>query len=66
MFGDRITDRDGRVGTVLEVRTKNRDIGHGELAIKWDDGVVVINYPLAEEFALMSRASEQNLTTQSL
>jgi hypothetical protein len=41
---------------VLDVRTKNGDIGYGELAIKWDDGVVVINYPLAEEFALISRA----------
>jgi hypothetical protein len=56
MPGDRITDREGRVGTVTEVRTGNRAIFDGELAVKWDDGLAACNYPLAENFALLSRA----------
>ncbi|HWF37665.1 MAG TPA: hypothetical protein VG322_04040 [Candidatus Acidoferrales bacterium] len=53
--GDRVTNGDGEFGTVVEVGTKARDIGYGEIAIKWDHGVVVIHHPRAAEFAFASR-----------
>ena len=56
--GDRISNGDGEFGTVVEVRTKARDIGYGEIAIKWDHGVVVIHHPRAAEFALFSRGEQ--------
>jgi len=54
-LGDRISNGDGEFGTVVEVRTKARAIGYGEIAVKWDHGVVVIHHPRAGEFALVSR-----------
>lgn len=59
MPGDRITNREGRLGTVLEVRTGNRAIFDGELAVRWDDGVLSCNYPLADNFVLISRAPQK-------
>lgn len=56
--GDRISNGDGEFGTVVEVRTKTRDIGYGEIAVKWDQGVVVIHHPRAAEFALVSRGEQ--------
>jgi hypothetical protein len=56
--GDRIRNCDGELGTVVDVRTKTRDIGYGEIAIKWDHGVVVIHHPCAAEFALHSRSED--------
>ena len=53
--GDRISNSEGRYGTVIDVRSETRDIGYGEIAIKWDEGVVVIHHSSAEEFALVSR-----------
>jgi len=59
MIGDRIADREGRLGTVMDVRTGSRAIVDGELSVKWDDGVVNLNYPLADNFALISRAPQR-------
>jgi hypothetical protein len=59
MLGDRITDREGTLGTVMEVRTGDRAIFDGELAVRWDDGSAVCNYPLAENFALISRTLQK-------
>jgi hypothetical protein len=59
MPGDRITDREGRLGTVKEVRTGNCAVFEGELAVKWDDAVALCDYPLAEKFALISRAPQK-------
>jgi hypothetical protein len=59
MSGDRITNREGRLGTVVEVRSMSNDIGYGELSIKWDDGVVAINYARTKDFALISRPPQQ-------
>lgn len=56
--GDRVSNGDGEFGTVVEVRTKIRDIGYGEIAIKWDRGVVAIHHPCATEFALVSRGEQ--------
>lgn len=56
MAGDRIVDRHGRFGTVTEVSDQNREIGYGTLAVRWDEGVVAICYPLAGEFGLIARA----------
>jgi hypothetical protein len=54
--GDRIRNSEGRLGTVVALQNRNRDIGYGQLIVKWDDGVVEINYPFVREFALVSRA----------
>jgi hypothetical protein len=57
--GDRIGDREGRVGTVRAVRTGSRAMVDGELAVQWDEGVATINYRLAGNFALISRAPQE-------
>jgi signal peptidase I len=54
--GDRVKNEDGQVGTVVEVRSRNRHIAYGEIAVKWDEGVVVIYHCHADEFALVARA----------
>jgi len=56
--GDRINNGEGEFGTVVEVRTEARDIGYGEIAIKWDEGVVIIHHPCAAQFALVSRGEQ--------
>jgi hypothetical protein len=50
--GDRITDKKGRLAIVTEVQR-----GPG-IVIRWDEGVVGFEYPSADEFTLLSRASE--------
>jgi hypothetical protein len=55
MPGDRVSDRDGRLGIVMDVRSGDEAILDGELAVKWDDGVVTFNYAIAGEFLLVSR-----------
>lgn len=62
MCGDRITDTEGRVGTVMDVRSGNEAILDGELAVKWDDGVVTFNYAVAANFTLVSRSHTSNLS----
>lgn len=55
-IGDRISDKTDRIGTVTHIT-----LGQGspiELTIRWDDGVVGIRYPVAEDFTLISRAPE--------
>jgi len=55
MPGDRVSDRDGRLGTVMDVRSGDEAILDGELAVKWDDGVVAFNYAIAGDFSLVAR-----------
>jgi len=55
--GDRISDETGRVGTVTRIIVGPRS--PTELTIRWDDGVVGIRYPVAEDFTLSSRAAQQ-------
>lgn len=57
--GDRISDREGRLGTVTEVRTSHKELCYGDLAIKWDEGVVAIYHSCAADFALVSRGPRQ-------
>jgi hypothetical protein len=64
--GDRVRHKTGRSGTVTEVRPRNRDIGFGELAVKWDDGVIGIHYAFADEFTLISRASGTKIPRNKL
>jgi DNA-binding NarL/FixJ family response regulator len=52
-MGDRITDKKGRLARVIEVQ------GGLGIVIRWDEGVVGFEYPSAEEFTLLSRASER-------
>jgi hypothetical protein len=55
--GDRIRNSEGGMGTVVDVQTGARSIAYGEIAIKWDEGVVVIHHSRAKDFALVSRES---------
>ena len=52
VVGDRIADKRNRVGTVTRVSD------FGIFTVSWDDGVVAINYTVAERFTLISRAAE--------
>ena len=52
--GDCISDKRGRVGAVTRVTINLRKLP--ELTIRWSDGIVGILYPVAEDFALISRA----------
>jgi hypothetical protein len=58
--GDRISDREGRLGTVTEVRTSHKELCYGALAIKWDEGVVAIYHSCVADFALISRGPQQD------
>lgn len=49
MVGDRVKDAKGQLATVVELR------GNNSFIVKWDEGVVGIEYP-TEEFALVARA----------
>ena len=51
---DRITNEEGRVGTLLDI-AKDRG-GISELIVRWDDGVVGLRYSYAGNFRLISRA----------
>ena len=53
MVADRISDEKGRLGTVTGVHSS------GVFTVRWDDGVVGINYSVAERFTLVFRAPEQ-------
>lgn len=55
MVGDRICDKKNRVGTVARVSD------FGIFTLRWDDGVVGVNYnyTVAERFTLISRAPKQ-------
>ena len=46
-------DKRGKVGTVTRVSD------FGIFTVKWDDGIAGINYTVADRFALISRAPEQ-------
>jgi hypothetical protein len=61
--GDRVTNADGQVGTVIDVRNRNKDFVYGEIAIRWDEGVVTIYHCHAEEFSLIARAGKQALAS---
>jgi hypothetical protein len=52
--GDRISDQEGRVGTVTHINPGPRN--PTELTIRWDDGTVGIRYPNLGDFTLISRA----------
>jgi len=56
-IGDRISDKRGRLGTVTHISFGPRT--PAELTIRWDDGIVGIRYPVAEDFTLISRAPKQ-------
>ena len=53
-MGDQISDKRGRVGAVTRITINLRKVS--ELTIRWNDGIVGILYPVAEEFTLISRA----------
>jgi hypothetical protein len=61
--GDRISNEEGQLGTVVEVRSRNKHIAYGEIAIRWDEGVVIIYHCRAEEFSLIARAGQQALAS---
>jgi hypothetical protein len=53
-MGDQISDKRGRVGAVTRITINVRKVS--ELTIRWNDGIVGILYPVAEDFTLISRA----------
>jgi len=53
-MGDQISDKRGRVGAVTRITINLRKVS--ELTIRWNDGIVGILYPVAEDFTLISRA----------
>ena len=54
--GDRVSDQEGRVGTVTHISVGPTT--PTELTIRWDDGIVGIRYPNPSDFTLISRAPE--------
>lgn len=54
--GDRIKDKKGASGTVIQPRPDPKNPDFGELTIKWDEGAVEMRYPRAKDFILVSRA----------
>jgi len=58
--GDRIKDEKGRLGTVKIARNHPEDLDFGEITVTWDNGVIGMHFPSADEFALISRAFERN------
>jgi hypothetical protein len=56
MTGDRIKNSSGGLGTVTAVF--GRSSAHSEparITVKWDEGIVEIDYDLAAKFTLVSR-----------
>lgn len=51
MFGDRIKDKQGRQATVRDL------LPDGEILVRWDEGVVEMEYP-ANKFTLTARATK--------
>jgi len=57
MAGDRIKNSAGGLGTVTGISGAS---GHSEptrIAVKWDEGIVEIDYDFAAKFTLVSRGS---------
>jgi hypothetical protein len=52
--GDRVSDKRGRIGAVTRITLNLRKLP--ELTIRWNDGIVGILYPVADDFTLISRA----------
>jgi hypothetical protein len=52
---DRISNEDGRVGTVLDIVISNGG-AIAEIIVRWDDGVADLRYAHAGNFKLISRA----------
>lgn len=62
--GDRIKNRTGDCGTVTEIF--GPDGAHSEpvrITIKWDEGIVEIDYEVATNFTLVSRGSGERKST---
>jgi hypothetical protein len=58
--GDRIRNADGGLGTVTTTWTRGGQ--HAEpnrVTVKWDEGVIEIEYDSASRFTLISRASQR-------
>jgi hypothetical protein len=55
MSGDLIRSKRGRLGKVTMVRPAP-DLER--ITIRWDEGIIEINYPLAKTFTLISRPIE--------
>ena len=58
MVGDRVMDSARGLGTVTGISCgANIGPNTARLSIKWDKGVVEIDYPSAEKFTLVSRGT---------
>ena len=52
--GDRVKDEWGELGTVVEVRTL-------DIMIKWDKGVLRLEYPSGDTLTLVARANLKDI-----
>ena len=57
MPGDRIRNQAGKTGVVTSVFNSSSDPSASRITIKWDEGIIEIDYPMAEQFTLISRSS---------
>ena len=58
MTGDRVKDRAGGFGTVTAICCATRNSPEpSHITIKWDEGIVEIDYDIGGRFALVSRRS---------
>lgn len=59
MAGDRISNNQGRAGTVREVRLVDGNISG--IDVKWQDGVVGLFYDTIDDFSLIGRAKSPHV-----
>lgn len=59
-IGDRIKDGAGGLGTVTAVWNAGGNAEPPHFTVRWDEGIVEIDYGLADKFALVSRASAKS------
>lgn len=64
--GDRIRNSKGGLGTVTATSPlRGNQSGPRSLTVKWDEGIVEIEYDDASNFTLVSRKAEQNYPANS-
>lgn len=64
--GDRIRNNKGGLGTVTTTSLlRGKQSEPGSLTVKWDEGIVEIEYDVASNFTLVSRKTQQNYPASS-
>lgn len=64
--GDRIRNSKGGLGTVTTTSLlRGNQSEPASLTVKWDEGIVEIEYDVASNFTLVSRKTQQNYPASS-